>query len=538
MLASLLVTVLAMIPPQDGSPTVALDPALLTVAERSGFRRTSRHADVVALLDALAARCPDARRLELGRTEEGRSIPLLVLADPPVESAEEARASGKIVVFVFANIHAGEVCGKEALCMLARELVTEPERADLAPWWRKLVLVLAPIYNADGNERLAPDNRPGQVGPDEMGTRHNAQGLDLNRDGMKLESAEARAMVAFLNAWDPHLIVDLHTTNGSFHRYELTYAPPLNPSGPLPPLALVRDRLLPEVQDRLLRRAGYRTFPYGNFDEEKTKWSTYSAEPRFGAQYHGLRGHLSVLSEAYSKIPFEERVLVTREFVREILTWAAEHAAMIKDAVSAGRAEVVHAAGNGRPVGVRHALAAAPGRATVLGWVETKDADGEPARTDVPHDYVVVHEDRFAPVLSVPRPAGYLLPPGFAAVRDLLAAHGIRMHRAGTSRAFADGAAEVSVPAEEWVVRSIVRAEQAFQGHHAVTLEADLRPTWHTVDAEWTVIPLAQPLGTLALYLLEPLSEDGLVTWNHFDDVLAVGRAFPVLRLTDGDLLR
>lgn len=40
-----------------------------------------------------------------------------------------------------------------------------------------------------------------------------------------------------------------------------------------------------------------------------------------------------------------------------------------------------------------------------------------------------------------------------------------------------------------------------------------------------------QPLGTLAVYLLEPRSEDGLAAWNCFDADLKVGSDFPVLRL-------
>ncbi len=39
----------------------------------------------------------------------------MIFADPPIAQPREARASGKAVVFVMANIHAGEVEGKEAM---------------------------------------------------------------------------------------------------------------------------------------------------------------------------------------------------------------------------------------------------------------------------------------------------------------------------------------------------------------------------------------------------------------------------------------
>ena len=169
--------------------------SLRTVAEGSEFSATARHADVIEFCQQLAARSKLVELAELGESFEGRSLPLLIIADPPIKTADEAARSKKLVVFAMGNIHAGEVCGKEALLMLARDLVS----GDADPMLKDLVILFAPIYNADGNERFAPDHRPGQVGPDQMGQRSNAQGFDLNRDHIKLESPEARALVRFYN---------------------------------------------------------------------------------------------------------------------------------------------------------------------------------------------------------------------------------------------------------------------------------------------------------------------------------------------------
>ena len=507
---------------------------LRTEAERSDFQATARHAQVVALLDRLAEASPLVRRGSLGETSEGREIPWITLADPPVADAAAARASGKLVVFVFANIHAGEVCGKEALPMLAREILQEPD----APWARalldELVLVFAPIYNGDGNERFSTGSRPNQDGPAHgQGQRPNAQGLDLNRDSMKLESPEARAMAAFLTAWDPHLVMDLHTTNGSFHRYQLTYAPPLNPSGHAGPIDFVRDTLLPSVSQRLLQRTGRDTFLYGNFTEvdgdPKGAWTTYSSQPRFGAQYHGLRGHMSILSEAYSHASYETRVLATLEFVRECLLFAAQNADAMRALVERGRAETI-AAGEGdvpsmASVGIRHELASASEPAVIRGWVETLDDEGRSVPTDEPQDYVVRHDDHFRPTLSVTRPRGYLIPPGHDEVVDVLRAHGVELASAPM------GEQDVEV----YSLTAVERAEQAFQGHHIVTADAQARADRRAIDDGWTFVPTAQALGTLAVYLLEPAADDGLVAWGFFDgqpgEGLETGAEFPVLRV-------
>src|SRR5688500_8254956 len=168
-----------------------------------------------------------------------------------------------------------------------------------------IVLVAVPIYNIDGNERLGPQsaNRSEQNGPEMVGVRANAGGLDLNRDYIKGDAPETRAALALLDAWDPDVFADLHTTNGSYHGYAVTYAPPLNPAaahaGPF-----TRDELLPELRRRTATR-GVNTFDYGNFslrygsdvntDTVKQGWWSYDHRPRFGTNYYGLRGGVAVL---------------------------------------------------------------------------------------------------------------------------------------------------------------------------------------------------------------------------------------------------
>jgi hypothetical protein len=492
-------------------PAPSAEDQLLTVAEASDYQATATHAEVMDLVNRLHARSDRLRVLEMGRTLEGRSIPLLVLADPPVASAAEARASGRPIVFLLGNIHAGEVCGKEAALILARELVLAEEPPALL---RDLVLVLAPIYNGDGNDRMSPDNRPGQDGPARgMGRRENAQGLDLNRDYVKLASPEARALVRFLDEWDPHLTIDAHTTNGSRHRYTLTYDAPLIPAGHPGPVELVRNRLLPEAGRRLLARTGYDTFFYGNFNRDQTAWETYSAEPRFGANYQGLRGQLTVLSEAYAYAPFRDRVLCTLEFVREILGWVAEHAAEVRATHERARRETIEAGLAPRPddvVGLRFRLAAWPRPAVVKGY------RGEDAQ-----DCSVVHLGRFETTLGVRRPLGYLLEPGLEPVVELLRRHGIAVEPF-TGQALV----------ERYQVTALRRAERPFQEHHLVSLDVTCSaPRTIAAPAGSWIVRTAQPLGTLAVYLLEPQAEDGLAAWNFFDPHLSPGKTYPVARV-------
>src|SRR5262249_17293221 len=172
----------------------------VTVAEQSDFQATSRHADVVDFCEKLTKLSPLVRLKDLGQSSEGRRLPLMIIADPPVESPEGAAKSGKLVVLAIGNIHAGEVDGKEGLLMLARDLALAKERSLL----KDLILLFVPIFNPDGNEKIDKSHRTTQAGPSGgVGVRFNAQGLDLNRDFVKLESPEVRALVHGFNQWNP-----------------------------------------------------------------------------------------------------------------------------------------------------------------------------------------------------------------------------------------------------------------------------------------------------------------------------------------------
>ena len=194
------------------TPSAIAQESPRTRPERTGFEETSRYTDVIAFLDSLRLVDPGLDVRTFGYSEEGRSLPLVVFGAAPGASDEVIRADSRLRILVLANIHGGEVAGKEAALVLARELV-EGQRDD---WLNSVIVLIAPIYNADGNERIGLRNRPGQYGPlAGMGQRSNARGLDLNRDNMKLDAAEGRALARVLQDFDPDVLVDLHTTNGT-----------------------------------------------------------------------------------------------------------------------------------------------------------------------------------------------------------------------------------------------------------------------------------------------------------------------------------
>ena len=485
-----------------------------TAAEKSDYQATSTYAEVVAFCEELARQSPRVRLDVLGTSQEGRKLPLVILAEPPVASAAEAAKSGKLVVLAFGNIHAGEVDGKEALLMLARELALAKEAGLL----EQLVLVIAPIFNADGNEKFG-NHRPEQGGPPQVGTRENAAGLDLNRDFVKLETPEVRALVRALNDWQPAVVIDCHTTNGSYHRYTLTYEGGRCPAGDARIVEFTRDKLLPESGRLLEKATGYKSYFYGNFAASHSRWETILPLPRYGTHYVGLRNQIAVLSESYSYATFKDRVLASREFVRAVCQVTADQRDEIRTLLAAERLAGAEAQGRDR-VAIRYQAAPLGGPVSILGYVEAPRGQRRDKPTE-PKDYEAQYLGGVETTLSVKRPHAYLVPATQTKVVENLQLHGLAIEE------LREGA-ELEV--EAYKIDRISRA-RPFQRHELVELDATPRAEKRRIAAGTRVIRTAQPLGALAVHLLEPQSADGLATWNFFDESLRVGEDFPVLRL-------
>src|SRR5260221_9652709 len=241
------------------NPSVA---DLKTTPEATGYKSTSTYDDVVKFMKAVDEASPIVFYTTYGTTTEGRAMAMAVIGTGLKDaSAASVKASGKLRVHIQANVHAGEVEGKEAALVLLRDLALGRHKE----WLQSMVFLVTPDYNADGNEKVALTNRQRQNGPiNGMGTRANAQNLNINRDYMKLDTPEARAFVKLWVDYDPQVGFDLHTSDGSAHGYLLTYSPPLNPDTSDTITKIMRDEWFPFVTKSMKAKHGWDSFYYGN----------------------------------------------------------------------------------------------------------------------------------------------------------------------------------------------------------------------------------------------------------------------------------
>jgi Zinc carboxypeptidase len=505
-----------------------------TVPETSNYLSTSRYADVMAFIAAMQESDPDLRVETFGTTAQGRALPLVIAGPPGVVDPASARATGLPVVFIMANIHAGEVEGKEASLMLLRDLTTTHRKLR-----DDLIILIAPVYNADGNEDIGL-HRTTQLGPiNGYGTRHNAQGYNLNRDAMKLDCPETRGLTANVFVrWDPLVFVDLHTTNGSYHGYHLTYAPSLDPNVDDDITGFARGTLLPDLRDRMKKRHGKETYYYGNFQDQlapEKGWWTFDWRPRFGTNYGGLRNRFTILSEAYSYLDFKSRIEVTYEFVHEICD-AVQRLGRKMQRI-AGKADERIRRGKLRKQGVffqiekwketeilwERCVQAEPGQGapdpeTGMGMI-TRTGEIVPVKTT---DYGVFEITQREDV-----PYAYLIDAAATKAIENVRMHGIVVERLDT---------ETTLKLERFVLSHAAHAEEEFEQHHELVLGGKWKKAEETLPAGTFVVRMNQPLARLAFALLDPCSTDGLFTWNFFDELL--GKVAPVRRIVKPVALR
>ncbi|MGB4705256.1 MAG: M14 family metallopeptidase [Candidatus Saccharicenans sp.] len=493
---------------------------LLTVAEKSNYTSTSRYHEVMTFISELQKISHNLVVQDIGRTAEGRRIPMLIISDPPVHTPQAARNLKKTVVYIQANIHAGEVEGKEASLMLAREVLLTPSH----PYLNNLVLLVVPNLNADGNERISPENRRQQPGPEQgVGTRQNALNLDLNRDAIKLESTEMKAVVQnVLNLWDPAIIVDCHTTDGAYHQETVTYSWPLNPNSDPELLSYQRDSLLPAIV-RILKEK-YRTLavPYGMFRDWRNPsggWITFEPQPRYFTNYTGLRNRISILDENYVHADYRVRVESCFHFLKAILDYASSRPGEIQKMIEEADRRTIQAGLNpsGRTFAVEYDLQPLPQPITINAYeleVIERPGGGFPQLkpTDRLKPVTVPYFASYVPKRTVAYPFAYLITVPDPEVREKLLTHGLLVENLTE---------EVSLEVEVFIPKELKAAERPFQGHRLNQIKGEYRKEIRKFAAGSLLVRTSQPLGYLAAYLLEPESDDGLVVWNYFDRYIA-----------------
>jgi hypothetical protein len=489
--------------------------ALRTTAEKTGFQTTGRYTEVNELCHGYARAFPrQVRCFAFGTTPEGRTMWALAASADGTLQPEPARARNRPVFLFQGGIHAGEIDGKDAGFIALRNWLSSKAGNNLL---RAVTVVFVPVFNVDGHERFGAWNRPNQVGPREMGWRTTAQNLNLNRDYVKAEAPEMRALLGLLNDWDPLVYADLHVTDGADFEHDISITGEISQSGDQM-LQVAGRAMIAHIIATLNAKGSLPLDFYPNLVEEdnpKSGFAVSVAPPRYSDSYWATRNRIGLLVETHSWKPYATRVAATRNTLDAVMDMTARRGAewlkltreADQRAARLGGSSVALAYENTdhvRMIDFRgYAYRREP--SPVSGALATHYDPGTPMIWKVP----LRDELRPSITATVPR-GGYLVPAAYAdMVRAHLAPHGIKIERVGC--------ALPALTAETFRATSTKRAAKTLEGHMLVSVSGAWQSEPATAAAGALFVPIAQPRARLVMAMLEPQAPDSLVSWGYFD---------------------
>lgn len=498
-----------------------------TPLEASGFKHTPAYPETIAYLQKLAAAKPALLKLApmTEKTDQGHEMMMAVVSTATDKSPQGLRASGKPLIYVQAGIHPGEANGKDAGLMLIRDLLIRDDTL-----LSKVNLLFVPTVNVDGDMRYGKYGRINQNGPEQTGWRVNGRNLNLNRDFTKLDSPEIRNVARALNDYQPDFFIDTHSTDGVNYQYDVTYCN--NGQGWSPESSRWMDQVMtPEVY-RELRRNGHEPnvciSMNDNENPDKGYYPYYSDLARFSNQYADARGIPAILVELHALKPYKQQVLGNYVLYRAIFDSVSRHYDGLRAAIAKDRAA--------RPDPVTLTWKEAEGKPKLVDFKGVKfDKVPSPITGDKivrwsnqPRDYRLPITPLTVPDLIAARPKAYVVPAQWHEVIARLRAHGIQLRELNRPETldvtvYRLDNIKLGTPFEP--DRESADKIPGYEGRLLIDGKPSPLQRKVTYPAGSVVVDPQQPLGTLAMLLLEPASPDSFLHWGFFNANLTSAEA-------------
>jgi len=487
-----------------------------TLAEQTDYHKTWSYADTIAYCQKLDKASDKIVYKSIGKSNQGRDIPLVIASEDGAFTPEAARKKGKAVIFIQAGIHPGEIDGKDAGLALLRDAVITKTLPNLL---KDVVILYVPIYSVDGHENFNPYMRINQNGPDEMGFRGNANYLNLNRDYMKADAPETRAWLGLWNEWNPDFFIDCHVTDGADFQYNVTYEyAHFQEVSPL--LKNWMDehfdgKVVPKIESE-----GNILTHYVEFAGREVTGgiATFIATPRFATGYTPLRNRNGLLIETHSLKSYRSRVRGTYDTLRYTIEEIAATKASLLDANKKVDEETVERGKTYDPNRQYPLTLAVTDKSTPLAFkgVEYKIEDSAISGGRMitygtaPLNITIPRFDEGKVVTSVDPPLYYIVPVEWADVINVLKIHGVKLDTLKKP---------LTIEVESYKLTQPKWATASFEGRINVTCKPERIKETRTFPVGSIVVPMAQEAANVAIHLLEPNGPDSFVTWGFFNAV-------------------
>jgi len=470
---------------------------------------TATYSEVIAYYQKLSHSYPQMRLFNVGMTDVGKPLTLVVLSRDKVFDPGLIKKQNKRVLLINNGIHPGEPEGIDASMMLTRDLL----KKNALP--KDVVICLIAVYNIDGclNRGLSRIN---QNGPRAYGFRGNYRNLDLNRDFIKADSRNALAFEKILNTWNPEVFLDNHTSDGADYQYVMTLIETQKDKQNPILAAYTSKTLSPELYKRM-KTSGYEMTPYVESEETSPDSGIMSflETPRFATGYTAQHNIISYITETHMLKAFDKRVYATYDFMQNLVDIVQRDAKQIgrlkHDADEQVKAQQIFAL-NWEPDLQHYDTLVFKG---YYAGHKTSGISGLPRLyydRSKPYTKTIKYFDNYKVSMSVDKPLAYVIPQAWGKVIDLFKLNKVAMKQL---------AHDTTLDLQMYYIADYKTPQRPFEGHYLhsnVKLNpVDMKVKFYAGDY---VVYTNQALNRYMVETLEPQGVDSFFAWNFFDSVL------------------
>ncbi len=487
-----------------------------TIFETSKGKETATYQQTIDFYSILADSYPQISLLEIGMTDSGKPLHLVVYNSDEIFDLKKITKS---TILINNGIHPGEPDGIDASMMLLRDIV---QNENLKKKFTDIVICIIPIYNVGGSLNRNSTSRANQNGPVAYGFRGNARNYDLNRDFIKNDTKNARTFAEIFHLIDPDVFIDNHVSNGADYQYTLThlFTQHNKLGGELG--IFIDQKMRPEVQKDLVRK-GLIITPYVNVFNQVPEigFSQFFDTPRYSTGYTTLYHTFGMMVETHMLKTYKDRVDATYSFMESVLNFLGDNGREIEDLRNKATSSVLSK--KMYPIeweidSTKHTTLNFKG---YEGNIETSEVTGlnrlKYDRSD-PTTKPVKYYNFFKPKKEIIIPKAYIIPKDWWHIINLMRLNNIELYPLKK---------DTVISVESYRINNYNTVAKPYEGHY---LHSDTKVLKSNIDRPFGrgdyLIPTNQNGIRYLLETLEPEAKDSYFNWNFFDIILQQKEGF------------
>ena len=479
-----------------------------TFFEKGNGNQSAPYNEVISFFQLLDKDFGTIKMQSMGIEDSGNPLHIVAYS---ADGKFDYKNQSKSIIMVVNSIHSGEPDGVDASMMLFRDLATAKIKIP-----QNVIIVAIPVYNIGGYLNRNSTWRTNQNGPEEYGFRGNARNYDLNRDMIKSDTKNTKALVEIFHKLNPDIFIDNHVSNGADYQYTLTYIQ----TEPAKIGKELGDFMNMEITPAIvsdLKSKGIESTPYVNVWQGTPDkgFVQFNDSPRYTTGYAALFNSIGYVVETHMWKEYDKRVKATYEFMLSTINYAErnvktlknirkENAAKFKPKSNYSFAWVIDSA----KVDKRNFL----GYEGIVKKSDVTTGDRLYYDRKQPYDKKIDFYTHYKPSKNIVVPNAYVIPSSWWNVIGLLKSNHCKFYQLKK---------DTVIEVESYRISDYKTATQAYEGHypHRNTSVAKLVEKIKFQKGDY-VFPCNQEAIKYLVEVLEPEMIDSFFNWNFFDTIL------------------